>query len=243
MYDNLSQVTRGFENRANQLVNGQTAWILVAKNSQHAAHQQLLSGLDRIIHAMPVKEIEKFKIRLEHIIPPSAPKFIEAYDRRFTDAIVEILGYGLLAKKYPSLTVEFCEPDLVVTDDKGSPVAAMACKKINESDVNKDYWERHQGEVRQLDNRLTCTDPSINPFLRKVKGTIANAKKQLSQREVSDKFILIDFTLDLHALVQKPEVRQLVQDEGDNLRKEGIRLIACENFKIDNPFVYTQLSN
>jgi sarcosine oxidase delta subunit len=124
---------------------------------------------------------------------------------------------------------------LIVLDEKGSLVAAMACKKINESDVNKDYFDHHQGEARSLDTTLTSSNPSVNRFLHKVENTISKAEEQLSHMKACDRFILMDFTFDIHVHFLREEVIRFIKAEGDKLRSEGIMLIACENFEVDKP--------
>lgn len=236
MYDSLMKVTCSFENKSARLSNGQATWVQLAKKSQRADIKQLLDKLDEIVSAMPATETDKLKTRLDQIIPDGALQFIEEYDRQFTDAIVEILGYGLLIKKYPSHKVEFCEPDLIVRDDSGSLVAAMACKKINESEVNRDYLNHHQGEAMCLNTSLTSSNPSENPFLYKLNDTVTKAEEQLNRAKARDKFIFVDFTFDISALLQGKAVNQLIKSVGDNLRNKGIKFIACKNYEVDKPF-------
>lgn len=236
MYNNLNCVTRGFKSKAKALGYDQ-AWIFKAEKCQRREIQNLLLAMDNIIAQMPDTETEKLAQRFSKIIPDDATEFKNEYDAQFLDALVEVLGYGFLREKYPSHTVCLKEPDLIVRNDRGQLVAAMACKAIRHSDAHDDYFQHHQGKLRPVDHRILSDNSSRNPLLHKVKDTLSKAEKQLAKSTAPNKFILIDFAWDASALLQLEEVKSLVKKSADELRERSIRLIAIENLELDKPFV------
>ncbi|MBI2303184.1 MAG: hypothetical protein HYU86_00355 [Chloroflexi bacterium] len=231
-YDNLQQVMGTFEQKAGEISSRQ-AWIFKAR--QQNAVIQLLVKLDRIVSDMPYTEKEKLAKRFSNIIPKSATQFRREYDDQFLEALVEVLGWGWLRDKYPSQEVRFSEPpDLIVQDDTGQVVAAMACKKIRTSDEDRDYFKSHQGEVRTVNMRLISSNIGENPLLRKVKNTLHKGEEQLSKVEASSKFIFIDFSWDVSAWIQNEQdeqVKGLIKGLAAELQKRGILLVAFEQFQ------------
>lgn len=236
-YDNLQLVTSGFEEKARRIGSGQ-AWIFKAKSSQRNEYRSLLTKLDRIVGGMPDIERDKLTKRFSDIIPVSAQQFKEEYDNQFLDALVEVLGWGWLHDKYPSCKVQFSEPpDLVVQDDAGKAIAAMACKKIRISDEDRTYFEKHQAKTKPVKDSITSPDCTENPFLGKVMDTLRKAEEQLGEVETSDKFIFIDFSWDMSALIQKPQVEDLTKRLAAGLQGRSIKLIAFEYYQVDKPFI------
>lgn len=247
MYDNLNQVTSTFEERAKQLADCHY-WLCKAKNSEGTCWEQhdklLLTRLDTIISIMPCRERDNRTKRCSDIIPAKSPEWKEEYDKQFLEFAVEVLGYGWLHDRFLSHRMQFEEPpDIVVRDDKCVLVAAMACKRIRTSDANDQFFERQRktGEVvgRHVDTRVLSSSPAENPFLKKLKGTISQAKKQLRQVVSPTKFIFLSISWDVSAAISryKPCVIGLLEKEASNLRKSGITMIAFEEFKADQPFV------
>ena len=62
-------------------------------------------------------------------------------------------------------------PDIVIWDNAGNPIAAMACKKIRTSDEDRKYFKYHQGEARDVVHKTTSPEPDDNPFLKKLGDT------------------------------------------------------------------------
>lgn len=234
-YDNLQQVTSVFEGKARP-IGGDRAWIFRAKTSQRNEYESLLTKLDRIVGGMPDIERDKLTTRFSDIIPVNAQQFREEYDNQFLDALVEVLGWGWLHGKYPSCKVQFSEPpDLIVQDDAGNAIAGMACKKIRISDEDRTYFEKHQGKTRPVKDSITSPDCTENPFLGKVMDTLGKAEEQLGKVETSDKFIFIDFSWDMSALIQKPQVEDLTKRLAAGLQERSIKLIAFKNYQVDKP--------
>lgn len=235
-YSELQQITIGFEQKARQIGGGQ-AWIFRAKRSRREPDKSLLTKLNSIATDMPTSEEHKLTDRFKAIIPDNAQAFKEEYDNQFLDALVEVLGCGWLDDHYPSHEVQFSEPpDIIVRDDANNAIGAMACKKIRTSDEDREYFKYHQGELREVDDKITLPEQEDDPFLKKVKGTLWKAEEQLSRVTASsDKFIFINFTWDIPALILKPQVVQLISRLAVELKNQDITLIAIENYQWNDP--------
>jgi len=247
MYDNLNPAIHTYEERAIRL-NGCHFWLCKAKNSEGTNWEQhdkiILTRLDTIISTMSHRERDNITERVSGIIRSNALKWKEEYDKQFLEALVEVLGYGWLRDKFPSQRVQFEEPpDLVVRDDKCILVAAMACKRMRTSDTNDLYFEqqRETGEAvaRSVDTMVLDSNPAENPLLRKLQWTLSQAKKQLKQVVSPTKFIFLSVSFDVSAAISryKPVVIRLLEKEASNLGKNGITVIAFENFQAAHPFI------
>jgi hypothetical protein len=107
----------------------------------------------------------------------------------------------------------------------------MACKKIRYSDKELYYFKHHQGEARSFDITITSPDSQENLFLAKLKSTLQNAENQLNRRSAPTNFILIDFSFDISAWLQKPKVKILLKSQVLALQRKSIELVVFENYE------------
>jgi len=230
-YRNLESVTHDFQLKAKAL-GCERAWIFKVKKT--TLIHDITSKLDRTIAAMPNSEQQKLSDKFSKITPNRAPEWRDSYNDRFLDTIVEILGWGWLSNKFRGSKIEFNEtPDLIVSNADGESIAAMECKNFSRSDWQKEYFKHHQGKAMDVDTSLVSKNPQENPLLRKLISILQQARSQLAKAEpLKNRYIFISFWLDVSAKLpeQKTQIMTLITSEADNLSKEGIELIAFEQW-------------
>ena len=95
IYKHLDKVSAVYAERARGL-GANDVWIL----RQRGRPSWYASRLDEIVASMPAVEVGKLTDKLSRIIPENTITWKD-YDDRYRDVLVEILGWGLLAEKYP----------------------------------------------------------------------------------------------------------------------------------------------
>lgn len=229
-------MTKSFEEKAKELTSGDSALIFKLKGVQGVPEvTRLMTKLDTIAAEMPDIEKGKFIARFSGIIPNSAKNYIQEYDDQFSAVLVEFLGWGCLKERYPSHNPRFNHPnspDLVVYDNDNEIIACMECKYIRTSDEDRNYFQK-QPQARKVNLKtLYSLNASDNPFLRKLRDTLCNAKKQVNQIRAKEKFIFLNLSLDV---VYMPfGVKDLISYLVSDLKNKGINLYAFEQFQLDN---------
>ena len=180
---------------------------------------------------MPPDESEKLAVKFEGIIPATAKEWGGHYDDRFRDVLPEILGWGCLSYKFTDCNVRFSgTPDLLVINESGTFVAGMECKKIWESEEEREWWRTHNQKSGKIGMGTISDDPDKNPLLRKLRDTLEKAEDQVNKSGVgTDKFIILVVSLDIEAQLIGEPIIALFQKEADSLKSRGITLIALRN--------------
>ncbi len=238
MYYNLQRVTSGFTDKAKEI--SQQTWLSSTMDSPKNEAKKLLSKLENTIKTMPSSEIDKLYKKFTDIIPDDAQYYLDEYDEQFISVLVEILGWGWLKSYYNDYNPKFIgTPDLIVTDSSENPIAAMECKRIRESDEDRDYFKKHQGEVKDVNTSIVSPDYGENPFLRKLTDTLCKAEKQLGKVKAANNIIFMSYSWDVSAILQEAGVIALIKNCAPDLLKRGVYLIAFSAYQSDKPFINT----
>ena len=177
-YDNLENVSAEYQERA-QSLGGTNAWIFKTKR---IPDNEYMARIDSIIGKMPIEEKNKLAVKFGNIIPKGAKEWGEYYDDRIRDVLPEILGWGCLSYKFSDYKVEFSEtPDLLAIDEFGEPVAGMECKKIWESEEEREWWRKHDQKSGTITTGSEPNDSQDIPLLKKLRDTLQKAEVQVNQ--------------------------------------------------------------
>ena len=226
-YENLDKVTTEYQKKS-QSLGGTDAWIFKTKR---IPDNEYITRLDWIISTMPPEEASKLSAKFGGIIPGSAKEWRDHYDDRFRDGLPEILGWGCLSYTFPDCKVKFSgTPDLLAINEFGKTVAGMECKKIWESEEEREWWREHNQKSGTIITDPLSDDPDKNPLLRKLRDTLTKSEAQVNKIGVeSHKFLFLAVSLDLEVWLLGEPVRSLFKKEEESLKKRGITFIALRN--------------
>ncbi len=185
---------------------------------------------------MPSDQFNVVTSKFSNVIPSRAATWKDSYYWGCLDIFIEIITWDWLKEKYPGLSVRFkTTPDLVAEDEGRVVRAAAECKNFHTSDRERQRWEKDNsisGSIT-LDEDTMPDDISRNPFLKKVRSTLDNAKGQLGKTGLTNNmFISLNFVLDTPYWTPplKPYVERLIRDESKKLSATGITLLAFEGY-------------
>lgn len=245
-YPKLETAAKTFISRAKGITEGKS-WIVKAWNSDHPSITSLLGRTDRTISKMTERDALLINGKFNDIIPNKAEKFLPEYDEQFRNALVEILGWGWLTNKHPSLNVEFCSlpdeqgirsPDLCAWDEGRVLSASLECKHLGVSIEEKNWIQSGEIKSGPITYTATLEDPKQNPFLNKLQSTIATAKTQIETTGLTEnKYIFVNISLDtpnwgITSIMEG--IRELIGMEATRLAASGIELVAFEHYDPDN---------